>query len=98
MTAPALGPGVRVWVGWCPDDRAHGDGDARLKTGTVDTGPVEPDVYVMPGYGLVTIDKRGWYVDIDDGQRALVAEDDLYPMDGGDEREDIHEHGNETTA
>lgn len=76
-----LGPGTRVYIGWCAPDRGHQR--ACCCTGTIVDGPFGAYESV-PGFDYPCTG-RAWIVRLDDrDQRALAAEFLLHPLDGGE--------------
>jgi len=70
----ALGIGVRVWVGWCPDHCLAADilVDGRLQSGTITDGP-----FHFSGW-------TGWNVALDSGGAIGANEIVLSPINDGD--------------
>jgi len=89
--ATELGVGIRVWVGWTPDDKLMEHrwraGEARCKTGTLTGGPFQPGKhYGASGEGY-ELRVTCWNVDIDGVGEVFASENLLYPMDDGDPAE-----------
>lgn len=81
----ALGIGVRVWVGWCPDHENDTHVGSSTGTGVIIDGPNEPGVYET-GCGLGRYDERTWRVLMDfDFNRFWVVESLLTPIDDSSE-------------
>ncbi|NIP73029.1 MAG: hypothetical protein GWO16_08365 [Gammaproteobacteria bacterium] len=81
----ALGPGVRVRIGWAPTNEMLGPSPAG-QTGTIADGPYEPGTeFFVPlvggGCGVLVMRERGWAVALDTGPRYMIAERLLFPID-----------------
>lgn len=84
-----LGPGTRVYIGWCAVDRdAYVSETAALcRTGTILDGPFPRGTIRDDKRGLV-LPATGWLVRIDDFEYAgdtYVSEHLLFPIDDGDD-------------
>ena len=99
----ALGLGVRVFVGWVPDDDVNPGAffDGRLRRGTITDGPFLPGVYWDAYTGERTTIPPGpphWNVALDGGGAIGACESLLTPIDDGDgERQDARQD-DEVTA
>lgn len=87
----ALGIGVRVWVGWCPDDDLGADirVDGRLQRGTIVAGPFRSGDRVISAYTGERVyfepGRTNWNVALDNGGHVGACETLLTPIDDGDE-------------
>lgn len=87
-----LGPGVRVAIGWTPDEKCSPEGrQSRLQKGTIHDGPFGPGERLPAEYrdGCGRWRRNGtgenmWVVMLDSGRRTGTVEHLLIPLDGGD--------------
>ena len=84
-----LGVGVRVWVGWCPDDAIDALFDGRCKTGTIIAGPWKDGDLVIESYTArrKIVSGTRWNVNLDDGSAVNADESMLYPINDGEQED-----------
>ena len=98
-----LGIGVRVFVGWCPEDDI-GDAvrvDGRLQRGTITDGPFRSGGRVICAYTGKRVyfepGRTHWNVALDNGGEVGACETLLTPIDDGDETVEVSD-AREVTA
>lgn len=88
-----LGVGVRVWVGWCPDEECIPGSDGRCRNGTIDDGPIPPYTSFISACGRIfCCPAVAWFVVLDGEDHVrLIGEKLLYPIDDGGEHHEYTE-------